>query len=103
AQMLVPQLQRRRDLAVVTAAVVGGGDVLTMMVQQIFDDVRRDAEVAQMGRSASSKIVEIETPDAVAEATIEQGLGVRPTNEAGTAVAEQKIAARARYRLDNLQ
>ena len=60
--MLIPPRQRRRLLGSVGASIINTSNaalVAALMVKDLLDDVRRDADVGHAGRGRSAKVVNI--------------------------------------------
>src|SRR5262249_48226102 len=105
AEVTIPRLDRVLHRACVSAFVVDAADATNaapgpaLMIENLFDDMRLNAEVAHARGTRSSQIVQHPRPELVAEPRVERLLVLRPTREAALrACAEQQIAADDRRR-----
>jgi hypothetical protein len=90
AKLIVPHRQRGAHLAFIDAAIVNACRPALMpglMVQNLLDDVRHDAEVGQLGGDAAADIVRC--PVFHTRARIQHRLAARPRGEPAPALAEE--------------
>src|SRR6516164_5976986 len=105
ADVVFPERQRVADLTLIGALVVDAGDaapVPGLMVENLLDHMRQNAEIVQPSRDRPAKIVHHPSRDA--RALVERALGGVPRPEAVRTHAEQIIAAHhPRHALDDVE
>src|SRR6516225_4620283 len=105
ADVVFPERQRVADLTLIGALVVDAGDaapVPGLMVENLLDHMRQNAEIVQPSRDRPAKIVHHPSRDA--RALVERALGGVPRPEAVHTHAEQIIAAHhPRHALDDVE